>query len=251
MSLVLNGCSLLQTEDEAAGIAANEVSTTTRPGTKQDAQLAGTALLALTDFGPGWSEVPADPGDPFEDLDDERDRRLSECSGSVGSENLMVSVVGEAKAETGTFTAPDTDSTVNHSVGLSRDAQAAAAAMAGLEDPNLPACLQEVFRWFVQTVIDNPPNPSDTLPEGASIGDVTVARLNVSPVGDQVVAFRTTLPIRIGSLTVTQYFDLVYVRSGRALAQLQFGAVFQPFDTPMFDWMTAVATNKLSAIGVQ
>lgn len=242
----------MQNEAESSdAVAVDGGPTTARLGTEQDAQLARTALLTLADFEPGWSEVPNDPEDPFEALYDERDRRLSECSGRPDSGDLIGASVGEAKAETGTFTSPDTDSTIDSSVGLAPDVPTAIAGMAELEDPRLPACLQETFRWFIQTVIDSPPNPDNALPEGASIGEVTVARLNVAPVGDQVVALRTTLPLQIGGITVTQYFDLVFVRSGRALVALQFGSVWQPFETNYLDWFTAIAAGRLATIGIQ
>lgn len=251
LALLFSGCSVLQDLGESEPEGANEAPTTTRPGTEQDAQLASGALLALTDFGEGWSEVPADSSDPFEELYDERDRRLSECTGNAAANGLMAANIGEAKAETGTFTAPDTDSTVEHSVGLSPDVASATAGMTALENPSLPACLQDTFRWFVEKVVDDPPDPSDTLPPGATVGDVSVARLNVAPAGDQTVALRIAMPIQIGALTVTQYFDLVFVRSGRALSQLQFGSVFEPSNMDVVNWMSAVAANKLATIGAQ
>ena len=252
VAVALGGCSLLDEERESSQtVGADGTPTTSRLGSEQDAESARTALLTLSDFGPGWSEVPVGSDDPFEDLGEERDRRLSECTGSADSGSLMAASIGSAKAATGTFTSPDTDSTVEQSVGLAPDVASAAAGMTALEDPNLPACLQGTFLWFIQTVIDDPPDPSDTLPPGASIGDVTVARLNVAQAGDQLVAFRTTIPIQISGLTVTQYFDLVFVRSGRAVSQLQFGSVFKPFEVPVLDWTTAIAANRLAVVGVQ
>lgn len=62
---------------------------------------------------------------------------------------------------------------------------------------------------------------------GSTYGAVQMTKLPVQPAGNETVAYRVTVPVTSGGTTL--YFDLVGVRSGRAVARLVFGAEGGPF----------------------
>jgi hypothetical protein len=101
-----------------------------------DQAAAEAALLVLSDFPAGWSEVP----DTQED-DEEFSRRLAECFGASGTEVIEA----EARAETGRFTDPDDGSQVFEVVGLMASVDASAATMAGIGGDDVTLCLTELY----------------------------------------------------------------------------------------------------------
>ena len=138
------------------------------------------------------AEVPAE-----DESDDDEDvgREVAAC---VGVEGDKLIDVGGAEASTGDFSDPEEDVTISEQVGIAATADEAAAALAASEAPGVTACIQDAYRGFVSDLIENPETPADSLPEGASVGEVTWGRLNVAPVGDQLVAYRVTMPISNG-----------------------------------------------------
>ena len=84
------------------------------------------------------------------------------------------------------------------------------------------------------------------LQSGMTLRDVTIARLYVSEVGDEVVAYRVTVPVDTGGSTVSVYADLVLVRSGRAVAGMAFQSEFSPFVTEDTERYIALAAERLA-----
>ena len=80
-----------------------------------------------------------------------------------------------------------------------------------------------------------------------TLGDVTVARLNVFEVGDEVIAYRVTVPVNSGRSTVSVFADLVLVRSGRAVASLAFQSELSPFFIEDTERYVALAADRLAA----
>jgi len=198
-----------------------------------DKALAESSLLVLADFPAGWSEVPSvDVEGP--------EQEIASCLGRtrrIGG--------GEASAETGDFTSP-ADDDVAEAVEIAASEDEAIAVVSALNGPDVPACLQGVYRDFVQDLIDNPPDQASELPEGTTLGDLTVARLNVTSVGDETSALRVSVPIVLkAGTTITQYIDMVVVRSGRALAVVAFNSTLSPFPTEDIDEYVGIAASRL------
>jgi hypothetical protein len=212
-----------------------------RPGLEEDKAAAQAALLTLADFPAGWSEIPAEV-----ESDDDEDvgREVAAC---VGVEGDKLFDVGGAEASTGDFSDPEENVTISEQVGIAATADEAAAQLAALEAPGVTACIQDVFRAFVADLIENPETPADSLPEGASVGEVTWGRLNVAPVGDQLVAYRVTMPISMEGITIDFYLDIVLARQGRSMANLYFESIFDPYPTEDLDRFVALAVSRLPA----
>ena len=87
----------------------------------------------------------------------------------------------------------------------------------------------------------------DNFESGMTLGDVTVARLNVSEVGDEAVAYRVTVPVLSGEWTVNLYADLVLVRSGRTVVGLAFQSELSPFFFEDTERYVALAAERLAA----
>jgi hypothetical protein len=195
-----------------------------------DQVAAEHALFRLSDFPAGWSEVP--DTEPTEQADYQR--RTAEC---VGSDRSRLVDLGGANASTGVFTTP-TEETISETVSFGPSVAEAEDLLGRFAAPNVAECFGDVTADLVD----------GRLQSGMTLGDVTVARLNVAEAGDQVVAYRVTIPVNNGGSTVNVYADLVLVRSGRAVAGLAFQSQSpQPFVTEVIDQYVALATEQLAA----
>ena len=207
--------------------------------TEADQAAAEAALLVLTDFPAGWSEVPQAELTKDEEV---AQRRSAAC---FGIDDSSVADFGGAVAETGDFASP-TDEIVSQRVGLAPSVIEAEERMAGLSGSEVPACYEDVVQDLVEERIENPPSPADAFPDGTTIGDVTVAGLNMSPVGDEMIAYRVTLPLNISGSAVELFTDLVAVRSGRGLASFEFQSELAPFPTEDAERYLALGAERLA-----
>ena len=83
------------------------------------------------------------------------------------------------------------------------------------------------------------------LDSGAKLKSLTVAKLNVTPAGDEMVAFRVTITAGKSGLTVDLYADIIVIRSGRIIASPTFQAQFSPFDIDETERLVALAADRL------
>jgi hypothetical protein len=190
---------------------------------------AEAALLVLADFPTGWSETPESDTEAQQNVQ----AQIAECA---GAEEPRAVDFGGASAETGTFTSP-ADESVEHTVGVAGSASEAEERMKGLAAPDFATCVHGVYENYFE---DQP------LPEDATVGELTVALLNVSPVGDETIAYRVTVPVDVGGSTVEVYADVVAVRSGRAVAGLTFGSELAPFPRDDVEKYVALAAERLA-----
>jgi len=224
-----------RTEASAAEASSLEATATTAPPDASidpaaDQDAAEDALLVLSDFPAGWSEVP--DAEPTEEEADYL-RRTAEC---IGSDRLRLIDLGGAIAATGDFTSPS-EETVSETVSFAPSVAEAEDLMVRFAAPDVAECFGDVTADLVDGQLQGE----------MTLGDVTVARLNVSEVGDEVVAYRVTVPVNSGGSTVDVYVDLVLVRSGRAVAGLVFQSEFSPFFIEDTERYVAVAADRLAA----
>ena len=198
------------------------------------------ALLVLADFPAGWSEIPlAD----LTDAQREPQRRNAAC---VGVKSPRVVDFGGAVAETGDFTNSSGEA-VSETAGMASSIGEAEQRMARIAGPDVAECFRGVTRDALQGQLEDPPTPAQAFPEGTTLLDVTVTPLNVSPAGDEVVAYRVTVSLMLDAgTTVDLYLDLVAVRSGRAIAGLEFQSELTPFDIEDAERYIALAAERLS-----
>jgi hypothetical protein len=206
-----------------------------------DQAAAESALLVLADFPTGWSEVPRAE---LTEAQEEANRRSAECFG-VDAPRLVD--FGGAFAETGEFTSPS-DESVSEAVGLAPTPADAEERLESLRDPDAVRCFRDVTRDAIENLIENPPSPEQALPEGTTIRDVTVDPLDVSPAGEDIVALRATVSLSVDSSTVDVYADLVAVRSGRAVASMEFESEVEPFPIEDTERYIELAAERLDQV---
>jgi hypothetical protein len=212
------------------------VTTTVLPGLQA---AADGALLDLNDFPEGWLAIPED-----EPTDRDREYRaaVAACAGGTGTDLLDL---GGVSARTPDFVGPD-DLQVEQTVTIVGQA-VAEDFMARFGAPDVEECFGEAVRTNVAQMMENPDDPTDTLPPGVTIGDVTIERLDPNPIGDEVVGYRATVPIETPSVTVDSYIDIVAVRVGGSLSGLTFQSMFEPFPEDQLEYYLALAVARLPA----
>jgi hypothetical protein len=233
------------TRTSAAGSDQPASSAEMRPDLSADLAEAHAALLTLTDFPTGWYEAPADDTAGEGDTVDEGDNAQMKpfC---VGSYDSILVDVGDAEASTGWFTNPDdTSLVVNETVEIGASVDDAVATVNALAADSMPSCLQGYVRDYLTESFEHPRTPGDSLPAEASIGDITVARLEINPAGEQSLAFRIDLPLSVAEIHLDAYVDLVVVRTARAVATLSFQSSASPFPADQLQWWVAVAAQRL------
>ena len=193
-----------------------------------DQAAAEAARLVLTDFDVGWSEVAQDKDDATDTV---VKRRVAECAGVNAP---TAADFGGALAETGYFTSPSGDS-VAESVSFAGSLDEAVERMAHFAAPEFAACIQQVYEEFIPAKLGS----------GAKLKSLTVAKLNVTPAGDEMVAFRVTITAGKSGLTVDLYADIIVIRSGRIIASPTFQAQFSPFDIDETERLVALAADRL------
>ena len=199
-----------------------------------DQAAADAALLTLSDFPAGWSEAPADDED--EDTT-ELDERFAECFGIEADSEGIIDT--EAEASTGDFTDPNEDTTISHGVNVAATEEELTAAFGTFASDDLPACLTDAYNDALLGSL------GDEVPDDVEIGDVTVARLNITPTGDQTSALRINVPISSSGFGIDAYFDVVFTRVGRSGSALFFESFFSPAPIELIDEYNALAASRL------
>ena len=174
-----------------------------------DSAAAEAALLTLSDFPAGWSEVP----DEEDDSNQELLEQVYECLGPDAVELIN----SETEAQTGSFTDPVDESTVDEIVALAPTEESAEAYMAGGSADGVAECLTTAYREGVAELLADAEEM-----QGAELGEITVGALNVGEIGEDSFAYRITVPISVQGVNVDLFADFVAVRVGRSAAGLNF-----------------------------
>ena len=229
LTLVLVGCSGSDGGD-GSGDAADSPGTTTSvsapPGQDVDADKAAAenAVLKLSDMPSGWTAEPADNDEGDPDIAN----GIAECLDVPVDEFKQE---GPAKVESPTFNDPEEDFSIQNEVSYLADADLAKERFDLLAGDDVPGCFAEGMSAFIDEMIENPPDPENTLPKGAEIGDPKVQEMSFPNLADHTVAYRVSLPLEFSGLTFTLYVDLVGVVKGRVGTMFFFQGFDSPFDT--------------------
>lgn len=197
-----------------------------------DAADAEAALLTLSDFPAGWSEVPDDGDDSNQKLVEQ----VRECLGPDAVELFN----SETKVGTGDFTDPADDSRVGHVVTFAPTVESAEAYIAGGSADGVAECLTTTYREGLAELFAEDEDLAD-----AEVGEVTVGALNVGEVGDGNFAYRITAPISVEGFTLDIVADVVSVRVGRSVAGLNFLSQFDPTPIERITEYTSIAASRL------
>jgi hypothetical protein len=209
----------------------------TEPATTVEGQAEATsALLVLADFPTGWAEeIEEQPTD--QEL--AYQAQVAECAG--GSGNLFD--LGGPRAQTHDFIGPD-DQRVEQSVTIV-DPAIAEDFIARFSAPGVDTCIRDAARAFVAESFESPADPSESRPGAVQIGDVTIGDVLLPPAGDELVAYRVTVPLTVSGVDVDVFVDVVVVRSGGSLSGFTFQSVFEPFPADEVEHYIAVAVERL------
>jgi len=196
-----------------------------------DADIAAsqTALLTLADFPDGWTEAP-----PAGDAAAAIDVSLAEC---LGADSLTSS---DTQSMSSMFTSADGNYIVSERVGLQATEQDARIVLAGVTNPDVPACFAAAY-----TTVGAAASSAGAIPEGAEIGEVTASRLAVGSAGDATQAIRVVIPFTSADGATQITVDHVLIRSGRSLAALTFEARVEPTAVEAIDAITTAAASHL------
>jgi hypothetical protein len=210
----------------------------TAPATSvsQEQAAAEAALLVLSDFPTGWTEEAEE--EPTEQ-ELAYQAAIAECAGGTG--NLID--LGGPRAQTPDFVGSD-DQRVEQSVTIV-DPAVAEDFMARFAAPGVEECFGDAVATFVAESVASQDDPSQTLPGDVTIGDVTIGEVLVEPAGDDVVAYRVTLPMSVSGLELDAYVDIVAVRSGGSIAGLTFQSLFEPFPAEDVEHYIDLAVERL------
>jgi hypothetical protein len=197
---------------------------------------AEAALLVLSDFPAGWTEEAEE--EPTEQ-ELAYQAAIAECAGGTG--NLLE--LGGSRAQSPDFAGPD-DERVEESVTIV-DPAVAEDFLARFAAPGVEECFGDAVRTFVAENFANQDDPSQTLPGDVTIGEVTIEELLLEPAGDDLVAYRVTIPMTVTGVSLEAFVDIVAIRSGGAVAGLTFQSLFEPFPPEDVEHYIGLAVERL------
>jgi hypothetical protein len=221
-----------EAEGATTGDAARGLSAAMR-AIEPDAQARAEAVvLMLSDFPDGWRAGPAD------ETDEDAEEDFRRC---VGVDLSALTIIGEADSDSfamGSSTEVGSSVAVFESEQMARDAfEARAAAF----DSNMAdRCLTELIG-----------DPED---EDLEFGELEVSAVSSrAPEGvDDAGAWQLVLPVQGVSGTESEgvsanaYVDVVTLRVGDTVAELQAGDVLSPFDPLLFDELVAAVATRMA-----
>ncbi len=183
----------------------------------EDLAIAESAVLTINDFPPGWEEGPVErPSD-----NPEIEAGIAECL-DVPVDELYPD---NPQATSPTFTSPQ-DEEVSSRVTVTPSSEDAQQALERLSGDAVPGCYaQAVEALVMQSLLS-----SDDVPEGLDFGEVTFNRLSTDQIGDESIAFRTTLPFEYQGFDSQIELDFVLARVGRVGINMSFQSEETSFD---------------------
>lgn len=201
---------------------------------------ARSALLAVSDLPAGWSTSAASHSNDETAFD----ARLASCLhvsptlvGSAGADG--------AHADSPDFNSPDdTNATVSETVSIDT-APRVNSGFAVLRSPRLPGCFDSLVGPYLKQELAKDPSTAS-----ASLGQVSTGQLSFPQLGEDSVAFRSTIPFSIQGQTASVYIDVVFARSRNAVMQLSFEDVLSPFDTVTAEHIARRAYRKLTTTAI-
>lgn len=208
--------------------------------------LAESALIDLSVFPDGWTEIPVDEETADEAADDdEYERQVDECLGIDGDDGES-DLLESREARSGEFVneTSQTQPSVEHLVTVADDEAMAVRAMERVGTEGAAACLQETLQAF----FDADPDFQDD-GSGIELGELAVTRIEFDNDPTLRVGYRIEIPLTLEDETFVQYLEVVYQRQGRALSQLQLASFSTPFPEEGFVSLSDDVVIRLATIG--
>lgn len=198
-------------------------------GSQADQLAAEAALLVLADFPSDWAEVLGDnDANPA-------DQAYADC---VGGSGVKLFDLGGVEAKTEEFVAPSGNG-VSETITVVTDEAVATDFMNRFGAPGVDVCLTGVMQSLLEDLADA---------QGVAAGAVSINRLALAPVGDELVGYRVSLSIKTSSSELELFVDLVAVRSGRAIAGVDFDSQVTPFPDEELNTYLGIVADRLATI---
>jgi hypothetical protein len=236
--LLALACALASCSGGSSGgsTKAAPASTPTQTGSAFPTEAATTAaraaLLTVNDFPSGWATSEATPKDV------KSQTLLATCL-HIPVELVTGDGPGIVVEQSPDFNSPDGDSSVSDAVLVS-SGENLDTLFAGLRSPNFPDCArQDVDQGFKD-------DPSAL--DGATLGRLDVGQISFPSIGDDLEAIRVHVPVSKDGASVDVYLDLVFVRSGNAVADLEFDSEFDTFPTSDEQRTARLAVQRIQSV---
>jgi hypothetical protein len=189
---------------------------------------AESMILVLTDLPEGWRASTAEKDTAVEE-------EFRRC---VGSDYSGATIIGEADSKD--FARGDTTE-ASSSATVFGSAEQAADAFAELAKKLESGSAEDCVRSSIEDMLAE----EDV---DAAVDDVEVGELNVAaPEGvDETRAWQVAITLTVPGLTTTGYIDLVALREGDSVADLDTSDLVRPFDEDLRNQLVQTLAGRLA-----
>jgi hypothetical protein len=206
-----------------------------------DEAAAEEIVLTLDDLESGWEASPSEDDSEDAEMDAEMEAQLAECLG-IDPEDMSDD---GPSADSPDFTSPD-DEEVSASVGFAANVEEAEEEMEFGRDEDMSVCFPDLIQAVLLEAFENPEEGEEP-PEDMELGEATFNPVSFADLGDDVIAYRATVPFTVSGLEVEVYFDTVLVRVGRVGVQGSFLSIFTPFQTDEAERLMGIMVDRVPA----
>jgi hypothetical protein len=219
--------------------SASSAPPTTKADPAADLVTAQNLVLKIGDLPAGWTDNPRGPATAETPESSAITQQFASCLG-VDPAFLGESGAGSAHVQSDEFTYQQLRVTSEVSIDPTPDA--GATAMAIFEKPDTIKCFQQFVNAVETLAVQNDPL---SLPPGATMGQVTVERVDEQRFHADAVQLRSTTPINLPDRVLASYIDIVVVVQDRVTLTYSFSSALQTFDP---DFELSVVNKSIDRI---
>ncbi len=192
----------------------------------------------MSDFPVGWTEAPREGG--------KQPQLAAEVAACLHVSASLLQEDNPTEEESPKFRESG-GTPVENSVTVAPTNTAAAEYLQAFKEAQAPSCLTTAVGKLVGK---EEQKEGSKLPAGSAFGAASVEPMSFPSEGDESVAYRISLPLKAGSLTITFYLDAVLVQVGRADMSLTFTGTGSPVDAGMEEGLVKMTVARLGrAVG--
>ena len=215
--IALSGCGSSSTHTTTVTSAP---ATTNTNAAAADERIASDAQLKLSDFPSGWQQKDSTQEAAAE----------AKCEGVDAAK-----AAASARAKSPNFERQNAQA--GNVIYVYADVPGATRAVGELSSQSTRTCIGDALAK----------NLANQKPQGATFGKITSGQVSMTPIGDERTAGRLTIPISAQGTTVSACVDLVFVRTGRAVAVFTLLDALTPFDETLRDRLAKTVVDRLDA----
>jgi hypothetical protein len=201
--------------------------------TASDRAQAKKHLLVLSDMPSGWKAEAGSGGGGSSDFPGAK--QLASCIGVPSS--LITS--NPPQANSPYFQNASMSLEVQDTVSVFPSVQKARAEFAAIANAKTPACMTTIMNGTFKSKI------SGSAGKGATVGTITVTRINPANFGKGIAGMVMSLPITSEGVSITANITAVYYIKGNLGQQIDFNSYGTSFPTAIAKALTTVAIHRL------